>query len=85
MNSRAPRPYRSVHHLRRSVRWFIEDSNPTTQDLLVPTEVYITFDGVSINPSRVEPEPSHLKTLTWWSVCYIGQSVHQDNNKGEVV
>ena len=36
----------------------------------------VTSDGVSINPSRVKPEPSHLKTLTQRSVHHLGQSVH---------
>ena len=43
---------------------FPYNSNPATQDLLVRTRVSVTSDGVSINPSIVQPEPSHLKTLT---------------------
>ena len=44
-NPRAPSQYWTVHHSRRSARWIIENSNPSTRENPVPT-------GVSINWSN---------------------------------
>jgi hypothetical protein len=85
MNPRAPSPYWSFRHLQQSVRWFIKDSKLAIRDLLVPTEVSVISNGVSINPSRVEPGPSHLKAPTRRSVRQLGRSVRQANSKEEVV